>query len=134
MSVDPLFTEVWYRYEDRAREGGDVSIVLLEFRAVRKSAKCVWLDDGFGRERRVLIGARKQFACPTKVGALQSFQRRKIRQRDITRAQSYRAERALEEAEELWRTFECGAADTGVNQAPQLRAARRERTTKDSRR
>lgn len=97
--------EIWYRYEDVAyssypNEMGDchgpatIAVELREHRVVRRTPKGVWLD--LGLPRFVLVGARKQFAWPTREEALTSFVARKRRQIRIHEAQASRARRALE--------------------------------------
>lgn len=73
--------EIYYRYEDSAYDGS-VRIYLREFRVVRHTPKGVWID-AWGRNRFILVGARKSFAHPTPEEAKKSFLARKQRQISI---------------------------------------------------
>lgn len=67
---------------------------LEEWTVVRETPK-TYLVEHWGLRRRVLKGAHKQFACPTKEAALVSYQARKERQARILRGQLRRTEARL---------------------------------------
>lgn len=84
---------VWYRFENYLESAGvdefdnslgppRVRVHLREFEVERETPKGVWLR-GFMFRRFCLRGARKQFACPTLEGALESFLARKRKQASI---------------------------------------------------
>lgn len=84
----------YYRYDNLLTTGG-VSVYLTEFTLVKKTPKGAWIES-FGLKRFVRDEAHKQFACPTKEQALESFRARKKRQIKILTKQLELAKRALE--------------------------------------
>jgi hypothetical protein len=102
--------DVWYRVAALPFDGGRVSLYATEWSVERvsESGRTVWLRDitGLGDTRRALVGAHRQFACPTRDEALASFKARKRRQVKILNAQIEAAKRALAAAE-------AGALDSG---------------------
>lgn len=104
--------DIWFRFEERcyasyfdewseSRGPGRIEVSCIEFKVSRLTARCVFLTLGYGCEYRVLLGARKRFACATKEEALASFFARKRRQISILEAQLRRARQAISDAE--WR-------------------------------
>lgn len=103
--------DIWYRYIDiqfappmdefeHLSVGGEVKVHLQEYKVIRETPKGVWLCSVIGdyecSDRRfVLRGTRKQFACPTKEQAMESFVARKKAQIRIYTARIKRAEEAL---------------------------------------
>ena len=97
--------EVWYRYVDWVSVSLDghthtVHITCHEYRVVKHTPKGVWLYTGdlnahMGK-RWCRRDAYKQFACPTKEEALDSFIARKERQIRILKRQTRDAEDALQ--------------------------------------
>lgn len=113
-----MLNDIWYRYIDIQHappldDGylsitGDVKVYLQKYKVVKETPKGVWLQylsifvtQGDSDRRFVLIGTRKQFACPTIEQALESFVARKKAQIRIYTARIKRAERALLELERL---------------------------------
>lgn len=89
--------QVWYRAHglryappldefDHPVGKGTCDVYIYEFRLIKTTEKGVWLDV-FDRPRFVRTDARKKFACPSKVEALESFIARKHRQKTILRSQ-----------------------------------------------
>jgi hypothetical protein len=93
--------EIWYRYEDIVYASlyddgpGRLVVELREYEVLRHTPKGVWLTLGFGDKRFVLRGARKRFACPTKLEARESFIARKTRQMKIHLACAARAKDSI---------------------------------------
>lgn len=61
---------------------GTIRVNLYTFQVVRKTPKGVWIDS-FGREKFVLLRAKKKYAHFSKEEALESFIARKNRQSQI---------------------------------------------------
>lgn len=104
--------EIWYRYEDvhyappldeyeNPCGEGTVEVHLREFKVLKRTPKGVWLVLNYNGyvtsdyRRFVLLDARKQYACPTKEKAIQSFIARKNRQISIYEHRVFRAKKAL---------------------------------------
>lgn len=97
--------EFWYRYEDYVVSAGVdefdnsvgpgiVEVTLRRLVVLRRTPKGVWLDVN-GRERFVLTGARKRYACCTDAEARESFLARKKAQARIYDARAARARAAI---------------------------------------
>jgi hypothetical protein len=110
----------FYRYEDETTVCHfDIYYELVEYRTQHlrlhffpiKSVtpKGVWIDDQ-GRKRFILVGARKRYACPTIVEALESFVARKKRQLGILQTQVNNVEFYLKLAEQEHERQESGMA------------------------
>lgn len=91
-----------YRYIDTVYSSGDddygfttfVKVVLHEFEVIKETPKGIWIRVP-GRKRFVNLGARKKYACLSKLDALESFKRRKMRQIRILETQLRHAKEAL---------------------------------------
>lgn len=105
-------TEKWYRYEDRVYAViidadaelygvSDPRLELREFTVIKETPAGAWLQEAWGGKRWVKREARKRFACPTKIEALESFIARKERQRAIYAAKARRARIAMGIAERM---------------------------------
>jgi hypothetical protein len=113
-------TETWYRYEEAGIVNGDPNddphdvrpvtmlVNLRKFRVLRRTRECIFLDDGSfdvhrmkRKGKRVLVNAKKKWACPTPEEALESFIRRKLRQVELLEYQLEKARRALRMGIEL---------------------------------
>lgn len=81
---------VWYRYESQSFSDGRHFCWLAEHVITHVTNACVFFD-----EKRVLVNAKKRWACPTKEEAWYSFQRRKIMQTAILKDQLEHAEAAM---------------------------------------
>lgn len=96
---DLAMTDVWYRYDDSdidwTRDPYEWKIPVKRY-----TAKCVVLDV-YGREKFVLLDARKRWAYPTRELALESYIIRKQRQISWTAAAHDRAKDNLKGAEEF---------------------------------
>ena len=101
------FVDVAYAspFDDTGRMPGTVRVELHIFEVARRTAKTVWLVPegwvGFSgiEQRRMLIGARCRYACPTVEDARTSFIARKRRQIRILNGQISRATSALGDIE-----------------------------------
>jgi hypothetical protein len=96
-------TETWYRYRDYCVGDGEgwseVRIACDAYRVLKYTPKGVWLSLGHSTDKRwVSKSSRKQFACPTKELALESFKARKRRQISIYAGRLGNAKEALEMA------------------------------------
>lgn len=104
-ATKPQVGDTWYRVQDTRYgsidEYGDVVHVRVElthteYKVVKVTPKGVWLSFGFGgKDRFVLLGARKRFAHPTKEAALESLVARKERQTRILKKQLDQVQTAL---------------------------------------
>lgn len=104
-----------YRYEDihysRGVDtfgdevpGSDIQLVLYKFRIVKETLKGVWISFGLvsnNRDKFVLLGAHKKYACLTKKEALESYVKRKQRQIEILSNQLHDAQTALSLADTI---------------------------------
>lgn len=86
--------QVLYRYQESYYSENTVMLVLSTFRVLRTTPCGAWVEN-YGRERFVLLTARKKFACATQEEALASFRARKRRQISILRARLAAARAAL---------------------------------------
>lgn len=97
--------EVMYRYEDMLESYNHLSpkirVILLKYFVKRHTPKGKWIDMGFGDEKFVLNDSKKRFAHETKEDAIQSFIKRKERQKRILSSQLEHAIDALEIAQKL---------------------------------
>ena len=75
------------------------SLYSQRFKIIRKTEKGVWIDH-WGKEKFVLLTARKQFACKTQDEALISFIARKNASISTHLSQLERAKEALKFAKE----------------------------------
>lgn len=111
VTQDMANDEYWHRVEDYVvsagvNEWGDdlgrggVEVISLRYRAIKHTPKGVWLDV-CGDKRFVLKSAKKRFACPTKLDALESFLARKNRQIAICQWRIDDARKALKKASEM---------------------------------
>jgi hypothetical protein len=83
--------------ESECRVGdGRMELKCLTFKVLRLTPCGVWIDY-YSKEKFINFRSRKQFACKTKVEALESFLARKNRQAVILSAQL----RNVEEAEKI---------------------------------
>ena len=93
-----------YRYQEQSYSNGvdqfdnplpgyKLKIELHTYRIIRETPKGVWIND-YGKDRFVLLTAKKKFACRTKEEALESFIARKNRQIGILSAQLEKAKLA----------------------------------------
>lgn len=99
--------DFWYRYKDvRYSSGVDVfgeslpgpgrlEIVLEEFQVIKYTPKGVWLRLWDNKNRFVLKGSCKRFACPTLEEAKVSFIARKKRQYTINKHSMEQAQEAI---------------------------------------
>jgi hypothetical protein len=83
---------------DNPLPGYQLKIELYSYRVIRETSKGVWIND-YGKDRFVLLTARKKFACRTKEEALESFIARKNRQIKILSLQLEKAKLAKKYAE-----------------------------------
>jgi hypothetical protein len=83
---------------DNPLPGYHLIIELYSYRVIRETSKGVWIND-YGKDRFVLLTARKKFACRTKEEALESFIARKNRQIKILSDQLEKAKLAKKYAE-----------------------------------
>lgn len=128
--MKPTVGDTWYRYEDERRAHlsisensvesyfSTLSIVLREFTVDKVTPQGAWIrgfwrqekEDGVfhmaGPESRrfVLLNARKRFACPTKMEALQSLLARRKKQRRIYKARLSHIEEAIRQVERMIET------------------------------
>lgn len=77
-------TDVWYRYVDSDQEWSRDPIELT-FSVKRYTAKCVVLYH-YGKDKFVLLNARRRFAYPTRELAMASYIRRKEVEIHVTAA------------------------------------------------
>ena len=81
---------VYYRYD------GYEYASCESFRVVKHTPKGVWISLGYmEKDKFILNGARKRWAYPSKVEALESFRMRKLRQIEHCRDTENRAKLAL---------------------------------------
>jgi len=103
--------DVLYRYHDTLcapyldefdnPDGPSRVVVSLEtYEILRKTPKGAWVQC-FGKDKFVLLAAKKRFACPTKEEALKSFVARKSTQRRILSDKILVAESAIREAKKI---------------------------------
>ena len=101
--------EYLYRYQEQTYSlgvnqfddplpGYTLSVNLYSYPIIRKTPKGVWIDD-YGKERFILLSAKKKFACQTKKEALESFIARKTQQIRILSNQLDQAKLAKKYAE-----------------------------------
>jgi len=103
-------TEFWWRITEDDYGEGQVVLRCDAYRVKRHTPCGVWLQDPlyFRRgksERWVSKTARKRFAYPTKMLALESYRARKRRQIDYAKRTLLMARKALQMTED-WRTEE----------------------------
>lgn len=106
----PKAGDIWYRFEDRRysytidaeREefGVKTEVHLRAFEVAKVTPKGVQLNEGIAGLRFCRIGARKQFACPTKEAALESYKARKDKQAAIHQSIADTARKCAEAARE----------------------------------
>lgn len=97
----------WYRYEDRQYAApldefdrpcgeGRLELIKRRFSVIRETPTGAWLQEHpIIAPRFAKRDARKRYACPTEIEALQSFFARKQRQVSIYNARIRRAEKAM---------------------------------------
>lgn len=99
--------EIFHRYDDRHYAAlldecdmpigaGTHELVHTTYRVIKRTPKGAWIDLGWGDKRFVLLSARKRYALPTEVEALESFIMRKRRQEDIYQNRIHSAQHAQE--------------------------------------
>lgn len=111
--------DVWYRYNDihyaapldeweQPVGPGRSDVSCQEYRIVKVTPKGVWVEYAvFAGDRRfVLVGARKQYAWPTKILALRSYIARKKRHRHVLVHQLARVETMMGIADRLLRAID----------------------------
>lgn len=107
-------SEIYYRYDGCVVSVGGFSDLVTtryelycqEFHVTSRTPRGVWISN-YGVKRFVLSGAKKRFACPTKLEAIESFIARKRRQIPILTKQLRNAEEALKVALEMKGRLEC---------------------------
>jgi len=111
----PVVGDIWYRYEDvlyaapldefdYPTGSPRLAVELRTFQVKKVTPKGVWVGRWSStipylfegeKHRFVLFDARKQFACPSKLKALESFVARKERQSGILSSQLRRADQSV---------------------------------------
>lgn len=104
-----LVGATYYRYEAITYTNG-VSLYCEEYKVIKVTPKGVWISNYFydGEfytwKKFILLDAKKQWACDSKVKALCSFIKRKERQTAILLSQLDKASSALEIARSMLAT------------------------------
>ena len=90
----PATPRVLYRFSEVMFTDSKLMLSKHEYPVVSVTPTGAWIDV-FGRKRFVKLNARKRYACPTEVEALESFRARKRRQIRILKHNLAAAEAAL---------------------------------------
>lgn len=113
-SIAPKVGDIWYRYDDRTYCGCSLDqydgehyytttqIEITRYKVLRVTPKGVQLVGGSfwsKRPRLVLFDSYKRFACATQAEALESYEKRKMRQAHIYQSRANKARECLLQAQ-----------------------------------